>query len=281
MRPSPDRRLLAALVATLLPGVPFLCPGQDGGTLDKLAGIAEPVDMAEAKTIVSGTIEYIHYEVGDTVEEGDILLEIDSDRYRYNYEMAKLRFEGKSNLRSAEAEVRVRAADVAKAQEDLRRRRIREEDMQGAEAKLEMSQAKLEGVREQEKANKLAMEYAELELEKRLIRAPEGGVITAIPKSLGQRANPGDTLAVIGDPTRVTVAFPVTKEIAKAMQEGRMVLMRSVVDNLLYEAQVLGVTNQGKDGQTAEVAIQPAQGAFRSPATPGEYILEPDSLEVQ
>lgn len=245
----------------------------------RMAGLPSLLEIAEVVTITGGIIEKIHFQPGEEVVEGDAIVEIETDRYRYNYEMAKLNFENTGNLDSAAAEVAVRSAELNKAKNDNRRRRNSDEDLRRSEAMLAMAEGKRVAAEYQQKVYKLALDYASSELEKRILRAPVNGVVISISKRLGQRTNPGEVVVRIGDPFKARVSFPVTADIAALMQPGQMVLMRSAVNSLLYEAQVLDVVTDPKSGaKTANVAIQPSSGLLPVRPPDGEFTLEPDSL---
>lgn len=245
----------------------------------RMAGLPMLLEIAEIVTITGGNIERIHYQPGDEVTAGDAIVEIETDRYRYNYEVAKINYENNGDLDAAVAEVAVRSAEYSKAKEDIRRRRITDDDLRRSEAMLAMAEGKKTTVENQLKMRKLALDYAAKELEKRILRAPVDGIIMSISKGLGQRTSPGEVVIRIADRYKVRVSFPVKAELAELMQPGQIVNMRSAVDSLLYQAKVIDITSDPKSGaKTANVAILPSSGLLPNRPPDGEFSLDPDSL---
>lgn len=245
----------------------------------KMAGVALPVQISEVITVTGGNVERIHVEAGQEVKVGELLVEIDADRHKYNYERAKLLAESDARMNMALAEVKARQAELDSAEENLRRRRIKQSDYEKVEAMLDLAQAKLDNEEESAAANKLALEYAKSEYEKRMLKADADGVVLNVNAKLGQRLASGAVVVTIGDPYSVQVGIPVPGDVAKSLQPGSVLLLKSAVDDLLYQATVSNIVNDPKKGPVAEFMLEPSSGIFPVQPPMGQYTLEKDALD--
>lgn len=146
-------------------------------------GSVTPVDSVDLAAEVSGTITAIHFDSGETVFAGDLLLELDSST-----ELA--------SLKSAKATAELAKINFAR-QEELRDRSVN--------TQADFDQAK--ATRDQALA---AVELAEAALDKKQIRAPFNGVLGLREISVGQFLNAGASIVYIqsNDPVYVDFSLP-------------------------------------------------------------------------
>lgn len=177
---------------------------------------------------VSGTVTNVAVANNQAVEAGDLLIQIDRERYALAVETAEANLQSArqatgastANIDAAEAQVLSAEANLLRAEQDVvRLRRIKEEDpgaiserrvemseasFTAAQAALRAAEANLEGARqnlgETGEANyrilqaRADLEQAQLNLERTAVRAPDNGVVTDVRIDRGNFAQAGAPL---------------------------------------------------------------------------------------
>ncbi|GMU64290.1 MAG: RND transporter [Acidobacteriota bacterium] len=152
-------------------------------------GRIQPVTQVNISADVSAKITRLEVKEGDWVEKGQLLLELDRERYLAEVESAE------ANLRSSQAQARVAEENLAKVRKDLERIRSlfeqkleSQSSLDAAEATAEVEHARhrssLDGV-EQSRA---ALKQARDALSKTTIYAPMSGTISKLNKEIGEIA---------------------------------------------------------------------------------------------
>ncbi len=129
---------------------------------------------------VTGRLDRLHVDLGDTVEPGDLLAELDDEEFRQDLAQAR------AELLVAEASVNEARASLQAAERRLRRtRELREQrvaseaELEAAETEVSAEQARLDLARAQVSQREAAVRAAEIRLGYTRIRAerdPEAGV---------------------------------------------------------------------------------------------------------
>jgi cobalt-zinc-cadmium efflux system membrane fusion protein len=167
---------------------------------------AEPSQVARVGARVSGRIAALRARVGEVVAQGAPLVEIDTvelHQVSSEFMIARARMRqardalaraqalvadgvgATAELRRAEADERVAAATLHEAEEHLHFLGLRDRDIQRLRARSSHG-----GVRA-------------------IVRAPIAGRLSAVPVSVGQVVQGTETVAVLGDPSRVWVVARV------------------------------------------------------------------------
>lgn len=174
---------------------------------------------------VSGTVIEVAVKSNSLVEKGDVLFRIDPERYAYAVESAEANLKSArqatgastANVTAAEAQVASARANLVKNEQDLMRmRRIRDEDpgaiserrVELAEASYLVAQGQLDAANANLAAARetlgeagdanfrvleamTALENAQLNLDRTVVRAPERGVVTDVRVDIGNFAGAG------------------------------------------------------------------------------------------
>jgi macrolide-specific efflux system membrane fusion protein len=153
-------------------------------------GTLQPRRYVDVGAQASGQIRKLHVEVGDQVEQGQLLVEIDPstqkaklDGERYAIDMLK-------------AQVREQQAEHLLAEQQYRRQQrlsrdgaTRDEDVQTAQAKLLTTQARIDMYKAQILQAQATLRSAEAELGYTRIYAPMAGTVVALDAREGQTLN--------------------------------------------------------------------------------------------
>jgi macrolide-specific efflux system membrane fusion protein len=148
---------------------------RDIGSAVRATGIIKPMDGADVRvgSRVSGLVKRLHAGIGDRVNQGDLLVELDATelKARYNQDAAALSM--------AEANLKYARLDVERKRELFKKNFISREDLDLAENTFEVAALGLE----EAEAN---LEYSKIQLRYAKIYAPISGVVSSVSVQEGE-----------------------------------------------------------------------------------------------
>lgn len=183
------------------------------------SGIVEPEVMVAIGPKVSGRLQELAVDEGDTVRKGGVLARLDS-----------------RDLAAAVAEwesrVQFGAAEFRRIEELARRRLAAASDLDRARNELATASAARDRVREQ--------------LADMTLRAPEDGVILRRDGEIGQLLRPGDTLFWFSCCGGLRVSAEIDEEDIPSVQPGQRVLIAAdAFPDRVFEGNVSEITPKG------------------------------------
>ncbi|HUM93331.1 MAG TPA: efflux RND transporter periplasmic adaptor subunit [Candidatus Competibacter sp.] len=191
----------------------------------------------------AGLITRIAFEAGQRVQAGAVLVELDSASER-------------AGVREAESELTNLRAQMARAEALRARKLLSEADLDELRGKLGMAEARLEAVRSQR--------------DKRIIRAPFGGVVGLRNVNLGAYVDTSAVLTTLDDLNPVELEFKVPERYFSAVKAGQTV---SAVSAAFPNRRFAGAV------RAVDTRIEPSARAFRVRAElPNPDALLPEGL---
>ncbi len=237
-------------------------------------GRVQALRHAEASNRIDGVISAIHFSVGQTVEEGDVLFELAPE----SYEAAVLA--ARANLDRAEAELQQRQF-VLDQQGQLRSKGVASE-LRYQEAANDVAIARAEVA-----AAGAALKLAELELSRTRVTAPIGGRIGGPLVALGSfvEAESGRPLARIVqlDPIQVVYEVPYEQRLQTLSQAGAK-SVEALLNRITVQLRLPGGTMYPQEGRPASSSaeIDPLTGMLEVSATfPNPDLVLLPGLAVQ
>ncbi|MFV0278245.1 MAG: efflux RND transporter periplasmic adaptor subunit [Parahaliea sp.] len=153
-------------------------------------GTLQPRHYVDVGAQVSGQITRLHVEPGDTVDKGQLLVEIDPSLQQSTVDA------GRAELAGLRAELADQKAQHRLAQQQLARQRqlaaaeaTREEDLQIAEANLASSGARIDRLEAQISQTRATLKADEARLGYTRIYAPMAGTVVSVDAREGQTFN--------------------------------------------------------------------------------------------
>jgi RND family efflux transporter MFP subunit len=211
--------VLRLLAAVLCMSVPLMSWTQQWTP----RGITEPYRDATLSTTVNEPLSAILCTEGQFVEAGTVILEL--ERKEETLEVDRRRLIAESKVEVTAARQRLETLQlVLEATRQLYEstRSVSREELLQKELEVKLAEAELEGLLIAEEREEIEYRIAQVQLEKRLIRAPFDGVIVKIYPELGENCAPQDPLIRIADITKCrlivlleTSAFSQVKERMK------------------------------------------------------------------
>jgi len=194
-------------------------------------GTVHPSEMVSITPKVAGTITAVHVEMGDYVDAGDLLVELDDS------EFVKRLNQAEANLRLAEAQMRRTTTQYELAQREYDRATqsgrqgiASQRDLDEAEAARDTARAELDVAQAEVERMRAALEEAELNVENTRIHAPISAWVQTREVDAGEIASSTTTILslVDTDPAEVSVYVPERQVgIARIGQEATVSLSAS------------------------------------------------------
>jgi RND family efflux transporter MFP subunit len=159
------------------------------GTEVKATGVIKPMTGAQVNvgSTVSGIVSHLHVRVGDVVEKGQLLAELDSRELTARRD-------------AAEAAVKLAEANLAYGQIDLNRKMALNKERLIARSDFDLAQQSYEVAQQQRDEARANLEDASTQLGYARIYAPIGGVVSAVSTEEGETV-----AASFASPTFVTL----------------------------------------------------------------------------
>jgi membrane fusion protein (multidrug efflux system) len=203
---------------------------QSLGTVLNLTGTVRPRYEATIGSEVSGKVEELLVEEGDTVKKDDVLAQIDPDRYQALFKAAEARFE--------------------KTSQDLTRgHSLFKEGFLSKEA-LDRRQVDHDSA-------KAVWEIALIELKDDTVTAPFNGIITRRFVDPGEWLDRGDPVFEISDLSVVHVMIPVPERFVQEVSPGQKALLTiNPIGHQGFEGTVRAIIPKADQGKNYPVKIE-------------------------
>ena len=188
------------------------------------AGFLQPSNFVDVGAQVSGQLQTLSVEVGDAVEQGQLLAEIDATVQFNRVEASR------ASLRGLEAQLSAREASLALAEANARRQtRLMDEDattesdFDNAMNALASAQSSLTQLQSQIAQAKASLASDEAQLGYTKIYAPTAGTVVSINMKEGQTLNANQQTPIIlriADLSTMTVEAQVSEADVTKLREG-------------------------------------------------------------
>jgi macrolide-specific efflux system membrane fusion protein len=188
------------------------------------AGTVKPSNFVDVGAQVSGQLEKLYVEVGDVVEEGQLLAEIDARSQQSRVDASR------SAIEAQEAQIASRRAtlDLAKTNKERQERLMAanatsQQDFDSAVANLANAEASLIQLEKQIQQSRASLLSDETELEFTRIYAPLAGTIVSIEMNEGRTLNANQnapTILRIADLTLMTVEAEISEADIGSLKKG-------------------------------------------------------------
>lgn len=162
---------------------------RDIGSAVRATGIIKPMNGADVRvgSRISGIVKRLHAGIGDRVEAGDLLVELDATELKATVN------QGEAALAMARANLKYAGLDVERKRELFEKGFLSEEELDDAENAWEVAKLKLDEA-------EADLEYSRIQLEYARVYAPISGVVSSVS------VQEGETVAAsFSTPTFVTI----------------------------------------------------------------------------
>ena len=211
----------------------------------RAVGSTAAVQGVTVSTDEPGIVQKIAFESGQTVKEGDLLVQLEVSQEQ-------------AQLRSAEAQMRLAQANLLRQQNLLKSRVSSQADYDSAQAQYDQAVARVEEVK--------AL------INKKTIRAPFGGVLGIRAVNLGQYLQSGAQVAPLQSLDPIYVNFWLPQQNLGQIAAGQPVRVRADgLPNVEFEGKINAVDSV-IDEATRNVRVQATLPNSKSLLRPGMFV---------
>ncbi len=197
-------------------------------------GILEPSNYVDVGAQVSGQVETIHVRVGQTVEQGDLLAEIDPTVYVAKVDATRAQLKNQqAQIQDRNAQLRLAEIQFQRQENLFREEATTRESLQMAEASLASASAQLAMLQAQIEQTSSTLRAEEANLGYARIYAPMDGTVVSIEARQGQTLNATQTAPVlmrIADLATMRVRAQVSEADVSKIQSGMKVYFTTLGD---------------------------------------------------
>lgn len=203
-------------------------------------GTLQPRDYVDVGTQVSGQLRKLYVELGDRVEQGQLLAEIDPTLFeaKVNATRAQLTSQG-AQLKQQQAQNRLANLQLQRQQALFAAQATSEEALQSAEAQAQITAAQIEALQAQIAQTEASLKEDLANLEYTKIYAPMSGTVVSQSAKQGQTLNANQSAPVIvqiADLSSMTVKTQVSEADIGRLRTGMPVYFTTLGRDKRWEA---------------------------------------------
>lgn len=192
--------------------------GQDAG----IDGFTEPFKKIDLASDESGAINQLNFEAGDRVTQGDVVAQLDARVQQLQLEVATQLADAKSQLIAAEKTHEKRKSILARLQSLRDKGHASESEIIRAEMELSIAEAKWLSAKEDLAVREVEKRRAQVQLDRRAIKAPFNGVVAKVLRREGEFLSPlHPEVVTIVQVDRLLATFNVPSSQVSMFELGR------------------------------------------------------------
>jgi macrolide-specific efflux system membrane fusion protein len=203
-------------------------------------GTLQPFDYVDVGAQVSGQLLKLHVALGDTVEEGQLLAEIDPRVLQAKVLASEAQLTNqRAQLKQYQAQLELSQTQLNRQQALYEERATSLELLQTAQADVKVKRAQIEALQAQIKQTEAGLEEDRTNLEYTKIYAPMSGTVVSQSAKQGQTLNANQqapVLVQIADLSRMTVDTQVSEADIGKLREGMPAYFTTLGQDRRWEA---------------------------------------------
>jgi macrolide-specific efflux system membrane fusion protein len=188
------------------------------------AGTLQPKEVVPIGARASGELVEILVEVGDYVDEGQVVARIDAREQELRVRNSRLNLENQENqLAQRELDVRNSERDFERTQNLFAEDAATQQELESAESRLLQAQTSLRNLQISIEQSETSLEQEEVQLDYTEIKAPFAGTIISLDQKEGATLNASQTAPTvmqIADLRTLTVETEISEADIQALQTG-------------------------------------------------------------
>jgi RND family efflux transporter MFP subunit len=200
----------------------LLCAPSSAVWAQEFIGLTYPYKDLTLSVKVAGVVSKIHIRIGDRVQAGQTLLELDSELQNIEVTRRRLILESQAELQALEERQSILQRlynDANKLYEDVGA--ISREELMKLRMELLTVQARRDQLVQDKRREGQELELAQQEKQVRMLTAPISGVITGITVDPGEWATPTESVVRLVDDTVVELRINISQAAASRLAVGK------------------------------------------------------------
>ena len=214
-----------------------------GDRVRGFSGVAQSGIESKLSFKVPGTVKRIAVNVGDTVNRGDLIAELDKSDYELQ-------------VQQADAALSQAAAQARNATANYERVRALYENNNASRSNLDAARAANESAKAGVKASEKQLELAQLQLSYTRLSAPVKGAIASVNIEVNENVQAGYPVVMLTSGTDIEVKLSIPELLISKIREGQQV-------NVSFDA----IPNKTYPGNIVEVGVAAVGALSTFPVT--------------
>ena len=218
---NPSSRVTADRICCVLAAVVTAVAGGSAlaqSSESRAEAFVQPYKTVRIPATEVGTLTGFNVAEGDMVTHGQIVARLDDAILQAALAAARSAKDAKGNERAAKAELLMKERQLKSLEELRGRGNATQRELDRALADRELSEARLQTVREELEVRRFEHERILAQIEKRILRSPISGVVSEIVKEAGEFVAPTDPVVMT-----VVQLDPVKAEFSLAIEASKTV----------------------------------------------------------
>lgn len=219
------------------------------GVIDKsvlATGSVRANKRTEVGAQVSGKIQKLYVELGQTVKQGDLIAEIDSSNQSNNLSTAEAQLSSsQAQLKSAQVALEVAQSNYSRLSKLYKADSASLNELDTAKNTLAAAKATVDNIKAQIKSAEISVKNAETNLNYTQIISPMEGVIVSVPVSVGQTVNSNQTsptIVQVADLSKMLIKLEISEGDIAQVKVGQEVKFNTLAEpNQAYSATIESV----------------------------------------
>ncbi len=187
-------------------------------------------EISDTAAEMSGLVEAVRFEEGQRVQEQQILVELGSELLQKRLQAAI------SSYEQILSELQIARIDLKRRENLFKKKSISEQS-------FDESRYRVIGLEKRAAALKAQVEQFEIELKKKVIRAPFDGVVIKRQVDRGEWVSEGETVAVIGKDDTIDIVAEIPERIIPFIKHGMQI--RATVNDNNLSGKVIAIVPRG------------------------------------
>lgn len=179
---------------------------------DQFECLVEPFQVVKVSSPVKGLIETVQVDTSDVVEQGQVLVELESSVEKATVEAARARAKMTGEIGARKADLAFKKRQAKRMLDLFRKKAVSSHEKDQAETDVQLASMELRKAREQNTFAGLELKRAEAIMKERVIKSPISGVVVERLMNAGEFVREEPILSVAQlDPLRVEVILPSSR----------------------------------------------------------------------
>ena len=208
-----------------------------------VSGIVQPADTTELSFEVSGKVEEVYFELGESFEKGDALAKLE----QINYELA---------VKEREGQLSEARARLLETERDFKRKRDLVKDGAVSRSQFDISKSQYESAKDQVDIAKARLGMAREDFDDTVLIAPYVGTISARYIEPSQRITPNAPAFLIEGDQGLEVSVLAPEAIIKSLSIGKEARVNIPALNKGFNAAISEIGTAAEDANAFPVVLE-------------------------
>lgn len=197
-------------------------------------GSVRASQRTEVGAQVSGKIQKLYVELGQTVKQGDLIAEIDSSNQSNHLSTAEAQLSSyQAQLKSAQVALNVAQSNHTRLNKLYQTSSASLNELETAKSNLASAKAAVDNIKAQIKSAEISVNDAKTNLNYTQIISPMNGVVVSVPVSVGQTVNSNQTsptIVQVADLSRMLIKLEISEGDIAQVKVGQQVTFSTLAE---------------------------------------------------